>query len=198
MSYAYLQGGTFFYNEPGDGEKNNRKPDLLKKLVLVLILLLGALIGFAQEDELVPLNCLKVKVKPTIDKKQATGVTMRLYKGEQEVMRIDSMDEGNTMFVLEKNAQYTIEVEAPGRQMRRLSITTALPDDVPVWPLFRYYVDVELPAITPLTNDFYRDFPIALISYNEDKDKFEHSKQYTAHIRKRMQEAEVESTVVNK
>jgi hypothetical protein len=42
---------------------------------------------------------------------------------------------------------------------------------------------VDLVKITAGSNDFYYDFPIALISYNPAKDEFEFSEKYTKHIK---------------
>jgi hypothetical protein len=193
MSCVYLQGGGSFN---GHNEQDNRNPGLLKKMVLLLLLVVGAIAGFAQQ--VASPYCLKVKVRPTIDNKTVTGATMRLYKGQQEVTRIDSTEEKAVVFLLEKNTDYTIEVTEEGRLARRISFTTDMPDEVPVWPMFRFDVSVELPVQTQVADDFYLDFPIALVSYNEAKDRFEHSKEYTAHIRQKMQEMESESIVVGK
>lgn len=178
-------------------ENNKREPGLIKKVVLVLLLAIGAVAGFAQEPN--SPYCLKVKVKPTIDSKPVKGVTVKLFKSDHEVTRIESTEASSVMLSLEKNAYYTIEIEEEGRLPRRVSFTTDLPDDVPLWPMFRYEMSVELPPMmNPGVDDFYLDFPIALVSYNEDRDAFEHSKEYTAHIKQQMQKMQVESIIVNK
>jgi hypothetical protein len=190
----YLQSGEYHYND--DKENGKNKPGFLTKLALVFAFVFGSLASFAQE--VAKTQCVRLKVKPTVDHKVTEGVTMRLYKNEQEVTRIDSTDEKQETFVLDKDAYYTVEISYPGREMRRVGLSTALPPDVSPWPMFRYEMTVELPATSPVKNDFYQDFPVALIEYDPNKDKFDYSKRYTAHIKQKMNEIKVESIIVNK
>jgi hypothetical protein len=197
MGCLSLQEESFFQFPDNNNDPNKKKKgERLKKAVLVLLLVLGAAIGFAQETA--DSVCLKVKVRPTIDNKTAMGVTVKLYRDSQELVHIDSTDEKQVVFLLQKDSHYTIEIASPGRVTRRVSFFTSLPEDVPSSPVFRYNMDVELPAHTPSVNAFYADFPVALIEYDENKDRFDYSRKYTAHIKARMQEMDAEPSIVNK
>ena len=194
MSCVYLEGqNTFQFNEH---DNNNKKGGIVKKLVLVAILVLSAVFVFAQQVG-TP-HCLKVKLRPSIDGSAAEGVTVRLYQENNEQVRIDSTDDKSIVFILEKDHEYTIEVSKLGRFSRKVYISTKLPEEIEMGPLFRYVMDIELPPSGKLADDFYMDFPIAIISYNNNKDRFEHNKAYTAHIRKKMEEMKVQELVVNK
>lgn len=190
MSCLYLQGGNAF--QFNDQDNNRNKDGFFRKLLLVAILVLSAVFAFAQGTAPI---CLKVKVKPTVDGRQERGVTVRLYKGNNEEIRVDSTNRKGVVFMLERNQQYTVELSKAGRFTRRVSISTELPDGYGTGPVFRYMMSVDLPSSLDLGDDFYMDFPIALIRYNEKKDRFEHSKSYTAHIKAKMEQHRVESLV---
>jgi hypothetical protein len=193
MGCACLQGGkTFHFNDHND--KNDNRGGIVKKLVLLAILALSAVFAFAQDA----VQCLKVKVRPTVDGKTAEGVNIRLYLDNNEMLRVDSTDERYAVFVLERDKNYTIEVSKEGRFTRRVSISTRMPEELETGPLFKYVMDIELPPSVDLADDFYMDFPIAIISYNEDRDRFEHSKAYSANIKQRMEEHRTQTLVVKK
>ena len=194
MSCAYLSGGNAF--QFGDQDNKGNKGGNFKKLVLLFILALSAAFAFAQP--LATPQCLKVKVKPTIDGRAGEKVSIRLYQVENDQVRIDSTDDKSVVFLLDKGHDYSIEISKAGRLSRRVSISTKLPEDIEIGPMFRHLIEIELPPSGKLADDFYMDFPIAVISYNEERDRFEHDKRYTELVMEKMKQQEVQTLIVTK
>jgi|GEM_PF-2247464 len=115
------------------------------------------------------------------------GVEVKLYKenDEQEWTEVTSVTyhDHSFMFKLEANEYYTIEVSKPGFVTRSVGISTVIPADVSLDEIFRYEFEVELFQEKKNMNDFYLDFPVALISYNPDRDVFDNNYAYTRHIK---------------
>lgn len=188
MSCLYLQDGNAFrFN----GQDNNNGSGLKKKLLLAAILALSAVFAFAQNTSPV----LKIKVRTSVEGRSEKGVTVRLYRGNNEEVRIDSTNKRNVSFVLERNQQYTIELSKPGYFTRRLSISTQMPISSEEKPMLRYRISIDLPPSVDLGDDFYMDFPVALISYHPKKDRFEQSRAYAVHIKEKMDQHRARSLV---
>lgn len=157
------------------------------KIVLSVILLLAASSVFAQ----VPENyCLKVKVRPTIDGVAVKGVTMKLYRGAFPELTIDTTKARHEVFYLERGESYTIEVSAPGRLARKVTIITKVPDDLPLDLKYKCVMDVELPPELAIVNDYYLDFPVAIVQYDKEEFTFHHIEDYSSTVRWRLEEDE--------
>jgi hypothetical protein len=111
------------------------------------------------------------------------GLTIRLYRGENLIAEIPETSKEKVFMTLEKNSQYTISYSAKGYVTRLISIDTHLTERVSVNPLFRFVFDVEMMAECKVSNNYYSDFPVGLICYNKESQKFEFSKIYTREIK---------------
>lgn len=158
-----------------------------QKLLITFILLLGGSFLFAQ----VPENyCLKVKVRPTIDGAAVKGVTMKLYRGAFPELSIDTTKAKHEIFYLERGESYTIEVSAPGRLSRKVAIITRVPDDLPADLKYKCVMDVELPPELAIVNDYYLDFPVAIVQYDKEQFTFHHIEDYSSTVQWRLEEDE--------
>jgi hypothetical protein len=89
-------------------------------------------------------------------------------------------------FRLVKNQQYSIKMEGSGFVSRLLSISTHLPEEVSISPVFRFHFETELieQNNAKALNNYALDFPIALISFDPQKSIFDYNRKYTARIKK--------------
>jgi hypothetical protein len=120
------------------------------------------------------------------------SVSVRLYKGSEE---IDWMDltavphhEHRFKYSFQTNEYYTIEVSRPGYISRRIAVSTELPEELELDPIFHFTFDVELIPESEKLNEFYTDFPIAIISYDKKTQVFNISQGYTRHIKNKLQQ----------
>ncbi|MCW3104956.1 MAG: hypothetical protein JWO09_3396 [Bacteroidetes bacterium] len=132
--------------------------------------------------------CLEVLgIAMDANNKPIDGVEVRLYRenDEQEWTEITNVmhHEHSFIFKLEANEYYTIEVSKPGFVTRSVGISTAIPKDVSLDQIFRYEFEVELFKEKKNMNDYYLDFPVALISYDAERDVFDNNYAYTRHIK---------------
>jgi hypothetical protein len=147
--------------------------------------------------------CLEVLgIAMDSNNKPIDGVEVKLYKenDEQEWTEITSVmyHEHSFIFKLEANEYYTIEVSKAGFVTRSVGISTAIPDDVSLKELFRYEFEVQLfNEKKKDVNDYYLDFPVALISYDAKKDIFENNDTYTQHIKTMIKQTDEASTKVS-
>ncbi|HEX8516378.1 MAG TPA: hypothetical protein VF868_09285 [Bacteroidia bacterium] len=124
------------------------------------------------------------------------GAQIRLYKENDELewSEITSAihHEHHFQFKLEVNSHYTIEISKPGFITRLVSISTIIPPHVSLEQIFKYEFDVQLLSSEEKLNDYYIDFPVALISYDSKRDVFDNNYTYTKHIKTMMKSGPAE------
>jgi hypothetical protein len=186
-------------NFPFTGEK-------VKRALLLCGLLLATLFGYSQNNDNKDQNpqyCLKIKLKPTIEGSSVTGATVKLYRGTEEVFRIDTTQSKETVLYLDRNESYTIEMSAPGRVPRKVAVNTTMPQDFPVDQKFSSVMKIEMQDRMALADDYYVDFPVAIVKFDRDAVKFTHISDYTETLRSRFESGSseeyklVKSTPVN-
>ena len=138
--------------------------------------------------------CLKVTGKAVDENYQAIdGVEVRLFKHDDMIEQKDLTNVGhhdhNFIFILESNEYYTIKISKPGFVERWVGIYTTLPSGVKIESLFYYEFDVVLFREKKM-DDYYLDFPIALIRYWEKSGSFDCNTAYTDFITAKIEEAE--------
>ncbi len=121
------------------------------------------------------------------------GVVVKLYKENEELHweEITSVvyHEHSFSFDLNKNTYYTVEVSKKGYVTRSIGISTALPNNVIIGDVkFTFEFELELFKEKQNVDDYYLDFPVALIKYNETSQVFEYDSKYTKHIKSKINE----------
>jgi hypothetical protein len=170
----------------------------VKLLVIVLLICSSWNLKLqAQTDSAYAVNaddtvCLKIKGLAICEGKPLDGVNAKLYKenDEMEMVEITSVSHHSHdfFFNLAKNSYYTIEISKPGFITRMISISTKLPAGVKADPIFEYEIELEMHKERQVADDYYLDFPIALIDYDPVKDVFVSHGKYTAYIKARIKE----------
>lgn len=149
------------------------------------------------KDSTKPTECLTI-VGMAIDEynNSIDSVEVRLYKQSTVVKKniITTIDQEykNFDFTLEVNQYYTVEVSKPGYVTRRIGFYTDLPSNVILKPLFYFEFDLVLFKEKKM-DDYYLDFPIALIYFNKKSGTFETADKYTKYIKSKIKEAEKEA-----
>ena len=121
------------------------------------------------------------------------GVKIKLYKEneEMEMTEITSTPyhDHTFKFKLLKNSYYAIEVSKEGYITRMISISTQLPPNVKVKHFFKYEFHLEMFKVQEGVDDYYLDFPVALIDYDPNKDLFMSHEKYTKFIKGKIKES---------
>ncbi|MBL7888536.1 MAG: hypothetical protein JNL24_03225 [Bacteroidia bacterium] len=145
---------------------------------------------FAQKnDSTICLEIIGIAVHKT---EPLDGVTIKLYKENEELVweQITNIPyhDHSFSFSLLRNSHYSIEVSKDGYISRLVSIDTRIPDDVQVKAVnkFVFEFEVDLVKEIKMKDDFYIDFPIAIISYNATRGAFENHDDYTKHIKEKI------------
>lgn len=102
---------------------------------------------------------------------------------------IDSLvlrDKSEFKFKLNKNSVYGIKITKKGYVSRIISINTSLPGFANAF--FRFQFDTELieTALSKNLDKDALDFPIALVSFNEQMRCFYYSEEYTSNIKRQL------------
>jgi len=163
----------------------------LKNLVSVLLMIVA--ISFTSQanemkDSLSSITCLEViGIAVDEDNKPIDGVEVRLYKENEELewTEITSVayHEHSFIFNLAPNEYYTIEISKKGFVSRLVAISTKIPSNISLEEKFHYEFEVSLFKVKKQSDDYYLDFPVALISYNKERDVFDNNYAYTRHIK---------------
>jgi 5-hydroxyisourate hydrolase-like protein (transthyretin family) len=123
--------------------------------------------------------------------KPIDGVSVKLYKENEELewTEITSVvyHEHSFNFRLDANSYYTIEISKPGYVSRSVAVNTKIPNYIALETKFRYEFEVELFRTQQTFDEYYLDFPVALIRYDDKRDIFLNSAGYTKHIKSLMQ-----------
>ena len=121
------------------------------------------------------------------------GVQVKLYKENDELewneITSVSYHDHNFSFKLNANEYYTIEVSKPGFVTRLVGVSTVIPAGVSLEQIYTFEFDVTLFKEKKGIDDYYMDFPVALISYDKKKDVFNNDNAYTRHIKTKIKEA---------
>lgn len=176
--------------------ERDTKTGFFKAIIITIAIALGGniVVGETIKDKGAPgPDMLKVKVKPTIDGKPTSGVTLKLYRLNDVIETVEAKKPA-TMFNLKKNQTYVIEISKQGYITRKVSISTHLNDEIDLRPIFRYDMEVMLEKeVAGVTPDYF-DVPIAVISYHKVLDRFIYDKNYTAHIKYEQEKAIARTT----
>lgn len=165
--------------------------------IAVIVLLMCNIFNIksiAQTDAVIPKDsvCLKIQGLAMNNGQPIDGVNAKLYRENQEMEMVEitsvSHHSHDFFFNLDKNAYYTIEVSKPGYITRMISISTKLPKGVKTEPIFEYEIELEMHEEREVVDDYYLDFPIALIDYDPEKDVFTAHGKYTAFIKAKIKE----------
>lgn len=136
--------------------------------------------------------CLKIQGLAMSKGLPIDGVNAKLYRENEEMEMVEvtsvSHHSHDFFFTLDKNSYYTIEVSKPGYITRMISISTKLPPAVKTEPIFEYLIELEMHPEKEGVDDYYLDFPIALIDYDPVKDVFISHGKYTAFIKAKIKE----------
>jgi hypothetical protein len=170
----------------------------LKRIKLSVIVLLMCAFFYkrsvAQTDASGPADsvCLKIQGLAMSKGQPIDGVNAKLYRENEEMEMVEvtsvSHHSHDFFFTLDKNSYYTIEVSKPGYITRMISISTKLPPGVKTEPVFEYQIELEMHKEKAGVDDYYLDFPIALIDYDPVKDVFVSHGKYTAYIKAKIKE----------
>jgi hypothetical protein len=169
--------------------------NVLLVLLTVLVLSFSAKAQTAKPDSAV---CMEIVGIAMADKVPLDGVDVTLYRENEEMEMTEvtsiSYHEHSFVFKLNKDSYYTIEVLKPGYVKRMIAISTKLPKGVMTDPIFRYEFEVELFKEQKNTDDYYLDFPVALIDYDVKKDAFVSHGKYTSYIKGKIKESMSQTT----
>jgi hypothetical protein len=163
----------------------------------VIVLLMCACFNFKSQAQTetngaIDSICLKIQGLAMSKGQPIDGVNAKLYRENEEMEMVEitsvSHHSHDFFFNLDKNSYYTIEVSKPGYITRMISISTKLPPGVKTEPVFEYQIELEMHKEKIGVDDYYLDFPIALIDYDPVKDVFVSHGKYTAYIKAKIKE----------
>ncbi|MDQ3048261.1 MAG: hypothetical protein M3R27_11990 [Bacteroidota bacterium] len=180
------------------------KKHFLNTLLFLLILspaVTTANIILSKNDSSNSVECLNIiGIALGENNEVINGVEVTLYKENEELewTEITSViyHDHNFSFTLESNSYYTIEVAKPGFISRMIAVSTKLPSEVSCDPVFSYGFEVSLFQNKNSGDNFYQDFPVALIRYDNQSGVFLNSDGYTKHIKRKMKESDLNETEV--
>jgi hypothetical protein len=169
---------------------------LTRKLVLVMVLLASTGLAHSRFKSDSGKVCLEV-VGVALDEQNEpiNGVEVKLLKENEEMEWVEvtsvTYHDHDFAFALEADSYYTIEIRKEGFVTRSVGISTKLPEGIDYTELFKYGFEVTLFKETKGVDDFYLDFPVALVSYNPKSEVFENNLNYTRHIKAKIKESEM-------
>ncbi len=184
-----------------------REMSKMTRKILAFLLLAPFLItsvGYVdiENGETEPLKCLEVIGIAVNEQNQIMdGVQVRLLKKNEEMewLEVTSVNyhDHNFKFILDENEYYTIEVSKPGYVKRSVVVSTQLPRNISPEPLFSFGFEVMMFKTKKGMDDYYLDFPVALIRYNKKSKVFENNQNYTYYIKSKIKEEENKMLVEN-
>lgn len=123
------------------------------------------------------------------------NITVNLYDGSTIIDSAKANSNGDFGFMLNRNKQYSIRISAKNYYPRLIMINTALPEKVSATPLFIFEFEIGLLKEVKDVDDFYMDFPIAMIDYDTKIKAFGYRKKYTGAMQKESRKVEAQFKV---
>lgn len=145
-------------------------------IVAFLTILGGA--TYAQTGE----RLLPVLVQVEVEGQQATGFTVTIYNGNSQEAQLAPSEFEACKLMLAINANYSIRISKPGMRDKLLSFDTHLPEGVEQYKPYPCVVSMESSNGEP-DQALFADFPNAVIRWNTESHRFDHSDHYLEAIR---------------
>lgn len=130
---------------------------------------------------------LPVRGVVTTAGEKAAGVTVQVFKENQDMGAFTSNKHGKFDLELDLDFVFTLLIQKPGFQNKMINVDTHLPKDMVQYPAYECFVNLEPVDKTTAADPFYLDFPSAIIRYNEDLGGYYHSETYLQHITNKLQ-----------
>lgn len=115
--------------------------------------------------------------------KSTSGFVVTVYNGNEQVMQLPPSPFDACELLLDINTHNSIRVSKPGMRDKLLTIDTHLPEGVERYKAYPCIVVME-PASTK-EDGFFTDFPNAVVRWNPEARRFDHSDHYLSDIRAR-------------
>jgi len=105
-------------------------------------------------------------------------VTVSLYEGNKVVDSFETKKNGKFKFTLYNHEIYTIELKKKGYYTKRISINTDLPEGYEDFEKFQFDIGMTLKDEAEYNKEL-KDYPSAVIAFDEKKQVFAFDKDYT-------------------
>ena len=147
--------------------------------------LVGSVLNGNQSFSQDSLSCLAIVGKCVQGENDVREYKVVLYDGNEKINSKEVIKERDFAFVLKKNKSYSIQITKSGYLNRLISVDTHLPANVSISPVFRFVFEIEMKKQLKksASDDDALDFPLVLISYNSELDRFDYNRKYTAKIK---------------
>lgn len=130
-------------------------------------------------------NCLQVNLNVLSGSKKLKTASIKLYHNNTLIKTYQCIT-GSQIIMLERERFYTIIVSDTSHYTRLVSISTTLPKKISMPFDYVYKYDLDLALVKKVKEKidmYYLDFPIAIVSYDEEKGCFFYHKKYTDFIK---------------
>jgi len=169
--------------------------NLVKTSSLTLIIACAPLLMFAQSASEEPiLDIVGYLFEGSEKLKDCSAI---LFKGNDEVQRIEVKNNGKFEFELDRNGYYTITMSKEGYQSKRIAISTFVDDSYADNELFSFDASLFKEDKLKGVDTFFMDFPFTLISYNKEDGKFEYDKVYSKNMKEEYKRLKEEAKLVD-
>jgi hypothetical protein len=132
-------------------------------------------------------TCLEIEGRVTnIGRKTDNTYKVELISANVVIKTLNINDKKVFQFTLKKNSHYAIRISKKGFVPRLISIHTVVPGDDK--RVHRFQFDMELLSVKDARklNDDALDFPVAVISYDNEMSSFYYNEEYTANIKRQL------------
>jgi len=117
------------------------------------------------------------------------GLKITIYEDDNVVEEFDFKKKKKLRLYLEKNKYYTVVYHKEGFVPRIIVISTSMPQSNIKELAYEFEFELNMIPIDHDYNEYYIDFPVAIIQYNAHENHFTNSKLYNKHIKELTGEA---------
>ena len=129
---------------------------------------------------------LPVHGQAFIDGKKTDGYLVRLYEENEYKGEVPVDKKGRFLLELDIDKTYTVELTKEGYERKLMLIDTQLPEGLVEYPDYECYVNLTPEEAHQGKQDFYTDFPTAIIRWDGEMEGFYHSEHYLEHIQNKL------------
>lgn len=143
------------------------------RFAILGILFLSSVALYAQSDTLLGFDGLVY-----VEDDKAKGVNIALYDRNENISNYVTNKSGKFVLDLDRGKYYIIEFSKAGYVTKRILIDTRIGNE-DLSPKEQFNFDVFLIKMRPNMDYSLLDFPMAIIQFQHDKEKFDFDQKYT-------------------
>jgi len=155
----------------------------MKRYTYMLVLVVfSTMLALPAEAQIKRIGAVYVRGEITVDERSTEHVQIDIFQENKKVSSYTSDENGFFKLRLRFNHAYTIEFSKKGTLKKRIYFDTSMPERTMNVPEYEMFIDLVPEQYLDGVNTSPLEFPMAIISYDDELGEYRHNEKYTFHM----------------